>query len=87
MYLTAEDPQFEDVREICQEIASYIKPYNTPYEIIEDRAQAVEKAITTARPGDVIVLAAKGEEVYQKVRGEYVYYESDLAIAKRLLSL
>ena len=87
MYLTAEDPQFEDVREICQEIASYLKPYNTPYEIIEDRAQAVEKAITTARPGDVIVLAAKGEEVYQKVRGEYVYYESDLAIAKRLLSL
>ncbi len=29
----------------------------------------------------------KVEEVYQKVRGEYVYYESDLAIAKRLLSV
>ena len=68
-------------------IASFVKPYGTPYEIIEDRAQAVEKAITTAQKGDVIVLAAKGEEVYQKVRGEYVYYESDLAIAKRLLSV
>lgn len=87
MYLTAEDPQFEDVREICEEIASYLKPYGTPYEIIEDRATAVEKAITTAKPGDVIVLAAKGEEVYQKVKGEYVYYESDLAITKRLLSV
>ena len=87
LYLTAEDPQFEDVREICEEIASFVKPYNKPYEIIEDRAQAVEKAILTAQPGDVIVLAAKGEEVYQKVRGEYVYYESDLAIAKRLLSV
>lgn len=87
LYLTAEDPQFEDVREICEEIASFVKPYHTPYEIIEDRAQAVEKAIVTAQPGDVIVLAAKGEEVYQKVRGEYVYYESDLAIAKRLLSI
>lgn len=85
--MTAEDPQFEDVREICEEIASFVKPYNKPYEIIEDRAQAVEKAILTAQPGDVIVLAAKGEEVYQKVRGEYVYYESDLAIAKRLLSV
>ena len=74
-------------REICEEIASFVKPYNKPYEIIEDRAQAVEKAILTAQPGDVIVLAAKGEEVYQKVRGEYVYYESDLAIAKRLLSV
>ena len=87
LYLTAEDPQFEDVRSICEEIASFVKPYCTPYEIIEDRAQAVEKAITTAQKGDVIVLAAKGEEVYQKVRGEYVYYESDLAIAKRLLSV
>ncbi len=87
LYLTAEDPQFEDVREICEEIASFLKPYGTPYEIIEDRAQAVEKAITTAQKGDVIVLAAKGEEVYQKVCGEYVYYESDLAIAKRLLSV
>ena len=87
LYLTAEDPQFEDVRTICEEIASFVEPYHTPYEIIEDRAQAVEKAITTAQPGDVIVLAAKGEEVYQKVRGEYVYYESDLAIAKRLLSI
>lgn len=87
LYLTAEDPQFEDVRSICEEIASFVKPYGTPYEIIEDRAQAVEKAITTAHKGDVIVLAAKGEEVYQKVRGEYVYYESDLAIAKRLLSV
>lgn len=87
LYLTAEDPQFEDVRSICEEIASFVKPYGTPYEIIEDRAQAVEKAITTAQKGDVVVLAAKGEEVYQKVRGEYVYYESDLAIAKRLLSV
>lgn len=87
LYLTAEDPQFEDVRSICEEIASFVKPYGIPYEIIEDRAQAVEKAITTAQKGDVIVLAAKGEEVYQKVRGEYVYYESDLAIAKRLLSV
>lgn len=87
LYLTAEDPQFEDVRSICEEIASFVKPYGIPYEIIEDRAQAVEKAITTAQKGDVIVLAAKGEEVYQKVQGEYVYYESDLAIAKRLLSV
>ena len=36
LYLTAEDPQFEDVRSICEEIASFVKPYGTPYEIIED---------------------------------------------------
>lgn len=87
MYLTAEDPQFEDVRKICNDIASYLEPYGTPYEIIEDRAEAVEKSLMTAKKGDVIILAAKGEEVYQKVEGKYVPYESDLAIAKRCMDI
>ena len=87
MYLTAEDPQFESVRKICEDIASYLEPYGTPYEIIEDRAEAVEKSLMTAKKGDVVVLAAKGEEVYQKVEGKYVPYESDLAIAKRCLEV
>ncbi len=87
MYLTAEDPGFEDVGDICREIASYLEPYNTPYEIIEDRAAAVEKSILQAQKGDVIVLAAKGEEIYQKVRGAYEPYESDLDIAKRCLNM
>ncbi len=85
MYLTAEDPGFEDVCEICREIASYLEPYKTPYAIIEDRALAVETAIHEAQRGDVIILAAKGEEIYQKVRGKYEPYESDLAIVKRLM--
>lgn len=87
MYLTAEDPGFEEVGDICREIASYLEPYNTPYEIIEDRAAAVEKSILNAQKGDVVILAAKGEEVYQKVRGGFEPYESDLAIAKRCLNM
>ena len=39
----------------------------------------------SVKKGDVIILAAKGEEVYQKVEGKYVPYESDLAIAKRCM--
>lgn len=84
-YLTAEDPQFEDVTDICKEIASYLG--DTPYTIIEDRGSCIERAIADAQPGDVIILAAKGEEFYQKVRGEYLHYESDLAIAKRMLNI
>ena len=84
IYLTAEDPQYEDVAKICEEIAGYMP--NTPYEIIPDRTEAVTKAITEAKPGDVIVLLAKSEETYQKVRGKKEFYESDLAIAKRVLA-
>ncbi len=85
MILTAEDPGFENVTDICKDIASYLEPYGTPYEIIEDRAAAVEKSILQAQKGDVIILAAKGEEVYQKVRGGFEPYESDLVIAQRCM--
>lgn len=85
MYLTEEDPQFEDVTAICEEIASYIRPFGKPYQIIPDRTEAAERAIREAQPGDIVILAAKGEEVYQKRRGEYVPVESDLSIARRMM--
>ncbi|WP_040196392.1 UDP-N-acetylmuramoyl-L-alanyl-D-glutamate--2,6-diaminopimelate ligase [Candidatus Soleaferrea massiliensis] len=87
IYLTAEDPQFEDVTEICEDIANYLKPYHVPYEIVPDRKTAIEKAIREALPGDILLIAGKGEETYQKVRGEYVPYESDVVIAKKCLHL
>lgn len=83
VYLTAEDPQFEDVKTICGEIAGYMP--DTAYEIICDRAEAVKKAVSGAGAGDVVVLLAKGGENYQKVKGKYEFYESDVAIAKNIL--
>jgi len=87
VYITADDAQYEDVTEISKEIASYIKPFGVSYEIIPDRKTAVETAIKNAKAGDVVILAAKGEELYQKVRGEYVPFESDLVLAQRYLGL
>ena len=86
IYLTAEDPQFETVENICKDIIKYL-PKETCYEIIEDRTQAVEKAINKAVKGDVVVLLAKGEEDYQKVKGVFTYFESDIKIVKRLLEI
>lgn len=85
IYLTACDPQFEDPKDICKEIAGYIAPYHKPYTIIEDRATAIAEAIRQADKGDIIVITGKGEEDYQKVNGRYEYYESDISVVKRLL--
>ncbi len=87
IYITAEDPQYEEVLNICEDIANFVKPYNKPYEIIEDRETAVRKAIAEAKAGDVLLLTGKGEEFYQKVRGEYVYYASDFELAKECLEI
>ena len=83
IYLTAEDPQYEDVMKICREMADYMP--DASFEIIPDRAEAVTKATKSAKSGDVVVLLAKGSEEYQKVNGKREYYESDLKIAQRVL--
>ena len=80
VYLTAEDPQFEEVKDICNDIASYIE--KGKYEIVEDRKEAVLKALHSAKSGDVVVLLAKGEETYQKVKGVFTPYESDLKLTE-----
>ncbi|MGB4985412.1 MAG: UDP-N-acetylmuramoyl-L-alanyl-D-glutamate--2,6-diaminopimelate ligase [Erysipelotrichaceae bacterium] len=87
IYLTADDPQFSNVLDICEEIASHIKKHHHHYEIIEDRTQAIETAIKNAKNDDIIVLAGKGEETYLKVKGECVPYESDVQIVKRLFNI
>ena len=84
IYLTAEDPQFEEVKDICNDIASYIDAGK--YEIVEDRKEAVLKAFANAKQGDVVVLLAKGEETYQKVRGVFTPYESDLKLTEEWIN-
>lgn len=84
IYLTAEDPQTKKISDICDEIISYIKPFNKPYEVIEDRELAIKKAYDDASNDDVIAVIGKGDETYQIVNGEYVYYKSDVKVAEEL---
>lgn len=81
IYLTTDDPQFENVKDICNELASFIE---CNYEIILDRTETIEKAFNDMNEGDVLCLLAKGEDKYQQVRGKFEEYESDIGIAKRL---
>ncbi len=58
--LTEEDYRTEDLKNICQQIASGIK--NKNYQIILDRQEAINQAITIAKKGDVVVLTGKSHE-------------------------
>lgn len=70
--ITSDDPNFEEPRKICEEIAFYCKAQGGEYVIIPDRAEAIEYAILNARKGDIIILAGKGHEETMKIRGENV---------------
>ena len=50
-------------------------------------ARAVEQAILEAPEGAVIVLAGKGNDAIQRIRGGYVHYDSDPVVARRALAL
>ncbi len=66
--LTSDNPDFEDPEQIIDEIASHMN--GCPYERIADRREAIERAAEIAREGDIILLAGKGHEDYQLIRGE-----------------
>lgn len=81
IYLTADDPQFESVKDICNEMATFI---TCSYEIIEDREQAINKAFEEMKENGVLCLLAKGEDKYQQIRGKLEDYISDVGMAKKL---
>jgi len=83
--LTSDDPENEDPNEIISEVEKELQRVNVPYEAIVDRERAVERAVSVARAGDVVILAGKGHETTQKVKGKLVYYKGDLASAKEYL--
>lgn len=79
VYLTADDPGYEDICELCSQIKAYI---SKPCRIIEDRVEAVYTALDNAKPGDVVILAGKGTETTQRYRDGYLPYPSDQKVAE-----
>lgn len=67
--LTSDNPRTEDPNKIIQEIEKGIKKTNGVYEIVENRRDAIEKALMMAKDGDVVILAGKGDETYQEING------------------
>ena len=83
--LTSDNPRSEDPLEILSEIERGIKLTKGAYEVIENRRMAIRRALTMARPGDVVVLAGKGHETYQEIRGVKYPFDEKLVV-KELLS-
>jgi len=70
-YVTSDNPRFEDPHAIIDDILAGLEPASGgEYFVLPDRKEAIERAIADARPGDVVIIAGKGHEPYQLVRGE-----------------
>jgi len=65
--LTTDNPRTEDPRAIVKQVEEgFAAGARGRYQIIEDRREAIERALDIARPGDAVVIAGKGHETYQE---------------------
>ena len=83
IFLTTDNPRYEDPEKITQEM---LENQPTPKKVtIElDRAEAIKKALSSAKKGDCVLIAGKGHEAFQIIQGERIPF-SDKQIALSLL--
>lgn len=79
---TSDNPRTEDPDNILRDMTSGLAESN--YEVINDRKQAIFKAIDLAEADDVILIAGKGHETYQEING-IKYDFDDREIAKEAI--
>jgi len=80
--ITSDNPRDEEPMDIIEEIKSGITSDN--YSVTEDRETAINEAIATAKKGDVILVAGKGHETYQEIKG-VKYHLSDREIVEKFI--
>lgn len=67
--ITSDNPRFEEPLDIIADIVTGIEKTDGEYIMIPDRKEAIKYAIENGRKGDIIVLAGKGHEDYQEIKG------------------
>lgn len=68
--LTSDNPRSEDPEEILNQMQAGIDPVEMKKTLrITDRKEAIRTACTFAKPGDIILIAGKGHENYQEIKG------------------
>ncbi len=82
--VTTDNPRTERPMDIIAGILPGVEGSGTPYEVIEDRVEAIRWALDHAEPGDVIVLCGKGHETYQEVGHEKRHMDEREIVAEYL---
>lgn len=83
--VTSDNPRNEAPESIMEDIEKGIEPQNFKKVLsITDRKQAIKTACQMANPNDIILIAGKGHETYQEIKGERFDFD-DFKIVKEFL--
>ena len=80
--ITSDNPRFEKVADINNDIKVGLARSNGNYIEIEDRRDALEYAITHAQKGDMIITLGKGHEDYLEIEGKKYHFSEHEVIAE-----
>jgi UDP-N-acetylmuramoyl-L-alanyl-D-glutamate--2,6-diaminopimelate ligase len=85
--LTSDNPRDEDPMEIIREMQSGIGPSDARKTlVIPDREEAIKTACMMANPKDIVLVAGKGHETYQEIKGVKHPFD-DREVVERMLKL
>ncbi|MCR5646411.1 MAG: UDP-N-acetylmuramoyl-L-alanyl-D-glutamate--2,6-diaminopimelate ligase [Bacteroidales bacterium] len=83
--LTSDNPRNEDPEEIIRQMKAGIEAAEMGKVLsITDRREAIRTAVALAKKGDIILLAGKGHEDYQIIKGEKRHFDDKEELSKAL---
>ncbi|MGI4832787.1 MAG: UDP-N-acetylmuramoyl-L-alanyl-D-glutamate--2,6-diaminopimelate ligase [Janthinobacterium lividum] len=86
--LTADNPREEDPLEILRQMQTGLAPPADAHtQTIADRRLAIRAAVALARPGDLVLLAGKGHETYQEIKGVKTHFDDKEELRAALQSI
>lgn len=85
---TSDNPRSEDPDAIIAEIEAGVEPLHYKKTLsISDRKQAIKTACQLANPHDIILIAGKGHETYQEIKGERFDFDDYKIVEETLKQL
>jgi UDP-N-acetylmuramoyl-L-alanyl-D-glutamate--2,6-diaminopimelate ligase len=75
--ITSDNPRSEDPAAIISDILAGRRdePGARPFEVVENRREAIVRAVGLAAPGDIVLIAGKGHEDYQIIGAEKSHFD------------
>lgn len=82
--VTSDNPRTEVPSAIIGDILAGMKDCRSPYEVIENRREAIGWALSHAQKDDIIILAGKGHETYQIIGKTKNHFDEREVVAEYL---